>query len=206
MKGGAPVAFSIFLSTLSLFVLLFSILFLIFTRKWSTREIKKIENKKKELEEILLSADQMIVELNKFSDYMISDIEKKVGEVEGLISEIDNKIENRQAAVQEHIDSAEKTRGGPLDLKNQEDKTNMKTIIPLINRAITVNHEKMQTYTRLGTMGSKSLNNLLNSKSKTSQIVSLSEKGFDEAEIARMLNIGRGEVQLILGMRNGTTL
>ena len=187
---------SIFFNVLAIFVLLLSMVFLIIVRKWSAREIKRIDKKKNEIEEMLLSADQMIDELNRFSDYMIGHIEEKVQEAEKLISQIDDKIDNRQIAVQDKLISTKRVEEKLQNLKNQEEKANAKTIIPFTNKASVVNPGKMQMYTRTGTIGAGL---------KTKQIISLAENGLDEAEIAKMLNVGRGEIQLILGMRNGTT-
>ena len=196
---------SIFFNVLAIFVLLLSMIFLIIIRKWSAREIKRIDKKKNEIEEMLLSADQMIDELNRFSDYMIGHIEEKVQEAEELILQIDNKIDNRQIAVQDELIITRSVEEKMRNLKNQAEKANAKTIIPFTNKASVVNPGKMQMYTRTGTIGGSPSDNLLKSNLKTKQIISLAEKGLDEAEIAKMLNVGRGEIQLILGMRNGTT-
>jgi hypothetical protein len=205
IKEEVSMGISIFFNVLAIFVLFLSMVFLMIIRKWSAREIKRIDKKKNEIEEMLLSADQMIDELNRFSDYMIGHIEEKVQEAENLISQIDNKIDNRQMAIQAQSFSTKIIQEKLQISPNQAEKASAKTIIPFTNKSSAVNLGKMQMYTRAGITGGRPSDNLLTSNLKTKQILSLSEKGFDEAEIAKMLNIGRGEIQLILGMRNGTT-
>ncbi len=198
----------IFFNILAILVLIASILFFTTTRKWSIREIQRIEKKKEEIEEILSSADQMLDELNRFSDYMVTHIEDKVREIESMIVKIDVKVDDSKSAL------AEKTvvtqQGGShrcYEKNNQNVRNISKTIVPFSNKGIAFNANKIYSYSSYSSAflpENGAVDNIINSNIKSKQIISLAEKGLSETEIARKLNVGRGEIQLVLGMRNGT--
>lgn len=178
--------FSIFLNILSIFILLISIGVFLFSKRWSIREIKRIEKKKEEILEVLSLSDQMIGELNKFSDYIVNQIEEKYQEVENMLIELDNKIHNRKELI----------KGIKFDKEKEENHT--KSVTEFLNKGNDYKQrEKVFDF--------KPFYNNVYQNSKSLQIISLAEEGFEETEIARKLNVGRGEVQLILGMKNGTT-
>lgn len=194
---------SILLNVISILMLVFSGFFLVITRKWSIREIQRIEKKKREVGEVIESADQMIDELNRFSDYLIGNIEKKIYETQGLLVQIDDEIRIKKDLVHKKIFSQKQDSA-----KNNEDiitGSNTKTVIPFSNKNIAVNMKKLQVYSKVRIPETKPADQIINSNNKSRQIVQLAENGLNETEIAKRLNVGRGEIQLILGMKNCKT-
>lgn len=198
----------IFFNILAILVLIVSILFFTATRKWSVREIQRIENKKKEIEEILGSADQMIDELNRFSDYMITCIEDKVREIKSMMVKIDVKVDSSRTMMAQQAIVEQKGSNPRCDEENNEAERNIsKTIVPFSNKGIAFNANKIYSYSNYSKASlteNRAVDKIINSNMKSKQIISLAEKGFSETEIARKLNVGRGEIQLVLGMKNST--
>lgn len=179
--------FSIFLNILSILILIFTVILFAVSKRWSTREISKIDRKKKEVEDIIDSADQMIDELNRFSDYMLQCMQDKAKEAEAILEDLDNKINTRRALV-----------------GNQAEKDSSRTIIPFSNKNVSPNFGKVSSYTNMKVSSIpkvKSSDSTYYFSPKSRQIISLAEDGLGEAEIAKKLNIGRGEIQLVLGMK-----
>jgi len=184
--------FFTFLNAFSVFLVIFSLIFLLLFKRWSKCEIARVEKKKKELEEILNTADQMIDELNRFSDYVITNLEEKSSAVEEMVFSLENKINNNK----EYLESIK-----PLEIKEQK-IVKAKTIIPFQSRASTEVNTNWYTNKKNVPNESRNLKLQANS-SKTAQILQLAKNGLNETEIARKLNVGRGEIQLVLGMSKG---
>ncbi|WP_341877216.1 DUF6115 domain-containing protein [Defluviitalea saccharophila] len=115
----------------------------------------------KELKERIDEADQMLKELNQFSSYIQSELEKKHKELLFLYQLIEEK--EKKLAI---------SNGGELqdylsDIKEKK--------------------EELEVH------------NILNNKYYNS-IIELYKSGKDTASIAKELNIGKGEVELILGL------
>lgn len=69
-------------------------LVLIFLDKWKSSETeKRIDQKREELAKIIADADLMVQELNKFSDYIISQVEQKNKETLDLIKNAEERLE-----------------------------------------------------------------------------------------------------------------
>ncbi|MGE5328616.1 MAG: DUF6115 domain-containing protein [Deltaproteobacteria bacterium] len=187
-------AFYIFLNAFSAFFLVFSLVSLVLFKRWGKHEFARIEKKRKELEDILNSADQMIDEMNRFSDYVITNLEEKSCTVEEMVTSLEEKIKRNK----EYIDNVkihEKT-------KKEAKPETAKTIIPFQNRFSSTVNDKVFTESKPNFYESENLKPKISS-SKSIQILQLAEKGLDETEIAKKLNVGRGEIQLVLGMSKG---
>lgn len=198
-------SFSIFMNIFSVLILIFAMLLFTVNRSWSSRELKRVENKKKEIENILESADQMIQELNNFSDYIINYIGDKMHEVDDMIADVDAEINERKIIISQQ-NNMFKEAGNKLEhTRNQLEKGDQKAVIPFVNKISADNINKMHTYSNNNLFSVRTTENFMNASLKSGQIIALAEKGLDEAQIAKKLNIGRGEIQLILGMKNGTT-
>jgi len=188
-------AFYIFINAFSAFFLVFSLIFLVLFKRWGKHEFARIEKKKKELEELLDSADQMIDEMNNFSDYVITNLEEKSFSVEKMVVSLEEKIKHNKEYI-ENIRTQEK--------ETKEEKSGMaKTIIPFQSRIpSTGGIKKSITESKACSFEDQSFKPRKDS-SKSMQILQMAENGFDETEIARKLNVGRGEIQLVLGMSKG---
>lgn len=185
-----------FLNALSVFLLVFSLFFIFLFKRWSKREISRIEEKKKEVEEILLAADQMINELNRFSDYLITNIGEKSLEVEKMVISLEERINYNKNYIK-----------GVKTCENNSNKEKIEianTVIPFNGKVFSAPDPGTQGYT--GIVSKVNENKLLKQQanmSKSMQILQLAQKGLNETEIAKKLNVGKGEIQLVLGMNKG---
>ncbi len=196
---------SLFLNVLSVLILISSLIYLIVVRKWSKRELRRIENKKTEIEAIVESADQMIDELNRFSDYIIVHIAEKTHEVEEMLRQLDDNIEEKRQLMGVFSQSEGEESARETDESDNAEEGICTTVIPMLNKPVGRWSNRAYIYSKPAAKEVRPVEKIINSNTKSRQIVLLAEKGFDETEIAKRLNVGRGEIQLILGMKNGTT-
>lgn len=143
----------------------------------------RMDEKKTELIRLVNDAEMMIEELNKFSDYVVTQIEEKSNEINLNFTEAQNLLEvikkekaNLNMLSQEKI--PEVAVEAPVAKKRRSSagkKETAKKDIPSNDKVVSIN-------------------------SKQDEVLMLAHNGLDETEIARKLNIGKGEIQLILGV------
>jgi DNA-binding NarL/FixJ family response regulator len=189
MKRGFVMGLLLLMNVTSIILFVFSIIAFIIGRKWSVREGQRVERKKKEIEAILESADQMINELNNFSDYVIDSLKEQAQEVKNMLMELEDQMQfsKRELLLQKE----------EISELNEYQK-----LRPFINKNVLA-YNKMKTSHLGDYVKTKKLTRDIASLSpKSKEILSLSADGLNETEIAKRLNIGRGEIQLILGMQS----
>ena len=145
------------------FCIVTGILFLISTirmssvKKWMKVQIKILESKKAELDELINSSSDMVNELNNVSDYVAGIIGNKTEELKEAVRMVDEKLEECRKAF------------------NQEERENIVSF-PTTNISNAVTHSRKQ------------------------EIEELYNNGYSVSEIARELNVGKGEIELMLGI------
>ena len=149
------------------FCIVTGIMFLISTirmssvKKWMKVQIKILENKKSELDELINSSSDMVNELNNVSDYVANIIGNKTEELNLAVKTVDEKLEECRLMFEQ----------GALFSKE-----NIVEFPAKNNIASNVTH------------------------SRKSEIEALYNDGYTVSEIARTLNIGKGEIELMLGI------
>ncbi len=145
-------------------VCIFSCIFLLITlicikstKKWFKRQFKILERKKKELDELIYSATDMVHELNNVSDYVVTTVDQKSVELKVVMNEIDEKIAECRELFEGRTPKVVEIKKPTAESKK--------------------------------------------AASKREEINKLFTSGIEEADIAKMLGLGKGEVQLILGMK-----
>jgi hypothetical protein len=270
---------SFFITTIFVGIILIGISFIIafVDKKIVKKDINKLESKKAELIEIISDAEQMIFELNNFSDYVVEKMENSKDELEkqlNLVAENKKTIKNSEKVIAEKIKSevsksvlndevAKKTKKiiesrntaeVMANIKNENDsdvefiidetKTEKKEdkkineIENMYNKNnIKINENKSNKQKINDNKSKDEKSNDINPKvvkitekvenkrvvnqqfsidnklgiddkkihkisrdSKKNKIMDLFAKGYTEAEIARQLDIGRGEIHLIVGV------
>jgi len=126
-------------------------------KKWIRGQIKSIERNKNELAELIVSAENMLNELNGLSDYIVNQIEEKNMELYTVYNEADLKINEYKSVLEE--------------AKN-------KNIVKFPNRSIPIGNT-----------------------SRKNEIMEMLNNGMNVSEVSRLLKMGQGEIQLIMGMR-----
>lgn len=145
------------------FCIITGILFVISTfrmisvKKWMKVQIKILENKKQELEEMVNSSNDMINELNNISDYVATMVSSKTEEFNEVVKTVDEKLEECRM------------------LFNQVEVSKV-VEFPTKNISSNVTH------------------------SRKSEIENLYNEGYSVNEIAKELKIGKGEIELMLGI------
>ncbi|HOJ09598.1 MAG TPA: hypothetical protein PK733_03290 [Clostridiales bacterium] len=170
-------------------------------RKKFINDMKQMEEKEKQLSEIVMDAEYMVDELNKLSDFIIDRIEEKKNELDIKINNIStqiNFIEEKAGELSEKLDLVEK-----YGEDSRQDIDNSMYAIDIVescknNKIKDINDTNSGIdATSKGKIKQGAIKNFTVNK-KYEDVILLLEKGMNEAEIARTLNIGRGEVHLVL--------
>jgi DNA-binding NarL/FixJ family response regulator len=179
---------------------------------------KTFDDKKQELVEIINDAEQMIDELNRFSDYIVSQIDVKSEELNAHISAAEKRImdlEERAAAVigskrivdvriEDHVQS---NTANAVQAKVTEEaaaETACAADVVLPAAAINAPARAAAAYSSRTGASAASKNRkekVIPFSSKYSEVLRLSKEGMEDTEIAKSLNMGKGEVELIIGLK-----
>lgn len=190
-----------FIGILLIFV---SLVLIAFDKKKSIDDEKRIDEKREELVKIIADADLMVEELNKFSDYIISQVDQKNRETLDLIKDSEERLEKLAKEstnimtdyVNESKVSADKDR---FVLSTEDSFVSRRSDLIIDNimfEDTPVSAARPYQIKLQGITNEKVIP--INSKHK--EVLALAKKGFDETEIAKKLSIGKGEIQLILGV------
>ncbi len=175
-------------------ILIVSVLFLIGLNIKKSRDYeKRMDEKKAEMISIINDSELMIEELNKFSDYIVTQMKEKNSELSGVMRTIEEKIAEYKAEAEimssfkmaangmNHSDTKKKR------VSNQADKMSEMKKQEIINEKANKQDENKG-------------DNVIVFNARHKEVLQLSMSGLNDIEIARTLNMGRGEVQLILGL------
>jgi hypothetical protein len=159
---------------IGIMLILVSLGMIAYDRKKGYDYSTKLIDKKEELEAIISDADQMINEMNKFSDYIVTQMELKNEEMSTSLKVFEEKYNQ---------------------LKTMNSQSNMESIAV----------QQMAAIANSGISQVNKIQHKINEKvvpinNKFKSVIQLSEKGISDTEIAKSLNMGKGEVQLILEM------
>ena len=196
-------------------------IFLIMKDNKKNRELVRIaETEKDELKSIIDDAELMVDELNNFSDYIITEIEKKNSEVDLQLSMLDEKLK-KAMETQVHLDmTGARMKAVKVLDETYENETvlampDTKRMVYRIERRSrsgavageksrdegssiiderTVNEETVDDIKKSAIL-------VLNDK-KYGNVLKYANEGMSDTDIAKTLNIGKGEVQLIIGLKD----
>lgn len=222
---------------LGILLVLVSLLFIAFDKKKVFNFTKTFDDKKQQLTEIINDAEQMIEELNKFSDYIVNQMDLKNKELDQNLKNAEDKVlalgervkamnvstsagtaanpaedgssvqppvsiiqasgqSNRAASVYRTKTAKTKRKSENViidEAKVPEDSGNMEEIQKAAERHQKTDETEAAFYKK---------NNVVPLRNKYSEVLSLSRQGIESLDIARMLNLGKGEVELIIGLRS----
>lgn len=145
------------------FCIVTGILFLISTirmssvKKWMKMQIKILDSKKQELDELIDSSSDMVNELNNVSDYVAGLIGNRTEELNNTIKTVDERLEECRILFEQ---------------------TKQENIVEFPSKNISENV----------------------THSRKSEIEELYNEGYSVPEIARTLKVGKGEIELMLGI------
>lgn len=190
---------------------------------------KSVDEKKRELMEVINDAEQMIEELNRFSGYIVDQMDLKNDELHRNITEAEQRITALLETIDSVTDEQPQTRKGtetygtgegsraeaaapPLeketsDLEISAEKIASDTddtgktdgIMPQIYASPAVS--AAAAYSRNSKRASSGRREKVIQFNKYQEVLRLSKEGMNELDIAKNLNMGKGEVELIIGLR-----
>ena len=149
--------YAMFICIVTCVLFIVSTVRIVSVKHWMKSQVKLLESKKQELDEIIYSASDMVHELNHVSDYVANIVEQKNEELNEVIKSADERI----ADMRELFESNDK---------------NKVVDFPSVGISQNVVH------------------------SKKSEIEELYNEGYSVSDIAKELGIGKGEIELMLGI------
>jgi DNA-binding NarL/FixJ family response regulator len=137
---------------------------------------------KEELIGIISDAEQILDEMNRFSDYIVTQMDIKSTEV----SEVLKMIEEKQNSLRKAIPDTD------YNVRKE-----------IVRHAAKVTETKFEGIRSTGDVAQShppvsTRDNVIPINSRHKEILRMRETGMNETEIARQLRVGKGEVQLIL--------
>jgi hypothetical protein len=208
--------FYVSLIFLGIILIIFSLIWVVLDKKNVFSFIKSFDVKKQELVEIINDAEQMIEELNKFSDYIVTQMDVKNEELQANLkqAELEIKILSQkaqavglievEAAGLEKVTAAEFNSAIAVNGRSTDTmsipyeplfKYNSDFVIE--NMDFDNNNAKAASGARTAAKKSEKVIQINN---KFTEVLKLSENGLDNLDIAKKLNMGKGEIELILGI------
>ena len=144
-----------------------------------------IDAKEQEIKKVIDDAEEVLSELNFTADVIVKDIEEKINNLNRIYKSVTNNLE--------HQKSGSITAPEPVPLKIAE-----KPINPIVYEKPTAPNK-----TKPMTISPQKVNTPIDEvqTSKQEAIYELVNKGVSIVDIAKKMNIGQGEVALILSLK-----
>jgi len=193
---------------LGVMLVIVSIMMIAYDRKRSLDYFSEIDAKKEELVGIMSDAEQMVEELNKFSDYIVTQMDVKNEELNTSFKNIEEHIELFNSKIPRSLKSKAFTfervaNGGFSDIGEESFDNEADMSANLILNDIVINednpsHQKVVNSQLKIKLKDISCEKVIPLNSKFKEVVRLSQQGIDDTTIAKRMNMGKGEVQLII--------
>lgn len=185
-------------------LILVSLVWIAFDKKKTFDDEKRMDDKREELTKIISDADLMVEELNKFSDYIVSLVDQKNLEALDAIKNLEEKVksiaEEKSVVLKGRAFEAERVASGSqFVLSAQSASSFINGTCDLIIDNIMHEETSSVKSSRSKPQG-KIKEKVIPINSKHKEVITLAQKGLDETEIAKKLSMGKGEIQLILGV------
>jgi DNA-binding NarL/FixJ family response regulator len=176
---------------------------------------KTFDEKKQELAEIIADAELMIDELNNYSDYIVNQMDLKNEELSRNLEEATQKIEDlkkKAQTINQNIsknsevvnDVVEEVSATAATLSKQRISTvkNNAAFAAAVNSAdaVTAAYAKISD-SRIHSKAVGKNEKVIPLSKKYSEVLRYSREGMKSYDIARELNMGKGEVELIIGLK-----
>jgi hypothetical protein len=189
---------------IGIMLIVVSLIWIVFDRSKAYDTELRIDEKKAELVRIISDAEMMVEELNKFSDYVVTQIGEKNSEMSDRFKEFESLIDAMRleaGCCYDNLKVHNEVIGNsyPVSVKHTFIDANMtkrSDVVPEISEESYVPSVKSGK----GNSQTKVKDKVIPINSKHNEVIMLAQKGLNETEIARKLNMGKGEIQLILGV------
>ncbi|MDQ2085864.1 hypothetical protein RBH29_05360 [Herbivorax sp. ANBcel31] len=172
---------------MGILLMVISLVWIAFDKKKYLDSENVLEEKKEMLVSVISDAEQMIEELNNLSDYVVSNISEKRQEVIDTIEKADKKIkEIKEEKISTKVDGTyfSEANKSPIDNKNT-----------VFRNILSEEKDVAKSFAK-----SKVEKKVVSINNRHKEVIDLSQSGLNETQIAKKLNMGKGEIQLILGI------
>lgn len=180
-----------------------ALLWIALDRKKTQDSEQQIQQKKEELTGIITDAEQMIEEMNRFSDYIVTQMDLKNQELTLNLKNIEEKVKSLSLKAEETFESLPlrnvKVVNGNLIGSYVQSPPVTVDSCDLIIEHVSVENRSSSVNT-VSRAYSKYSDKVIPFSSRRIEVIHLAEQGLNDTEIAKQLNMGKGEIQLILGM------
>jgi DNA-binding NarL/FixJ family response regulator len=143
-----------------------------------------IDVKEQEIKKVIDDAEEILSELNFTSDVIVKEIEEKINNLNTIYRSVNNSIAqlNTRSITEPQVPElvTQTESNGPIE----------KTTVPVKFKPMTM------------TAPNKNTANEEKSKSKRQLVFEMAEQGTSIVDIAKRMNMGQGEVSLILSLKN----
>lgn len=179
-------AFFVCVILVGIILVVVSIIWMVVEKKNNRDYRLEIDEKRYELQQLLEDSEQLLNELNNFSGYIVTRMEEKQKDVEEVLKSADERlallsnIKETPDIITQVIEETEETK------EMEEIKENGR-----LNDDVSV-----QTYPL-------KKGKVIPFDVKKREVIKLKRNGMDNAEIAKLLNMGKGEIELISRISQG---
>jgi DNA-binding NarL/FixJ family response regulator len=177
-------------------LILASLGWILYDRKKSYENIRLLEQKKTELLETVKDAEEMIDEMNKFSDYIVTQMELKNDEIRTNLKYFDTKINEIRSRAENSLVSTDNNTS-KADDSMDSGNTRIGENPVQENKCDLIIENLPDLYENRVKPTAKKNDKIIPLNSRYRDVVKLAENGLSDVEIAKRLNMGKGEIQLV---------
>lgn len=182
--------------------------------------IKGFDEKRQELSEIIGDAEQMIDELNRFSDYIVTQMDLKNEELNRNLQEAEVRVKTLNGRISTVNIASDAVPEAEIDVMETEIAYNISCATAVSSAAMSsasMNGGAIESlplstadaasvaYGRSerfkSTVAVKKNEKVIPFNSRYLEVIRLAGEGLGNLDIARKLHMGKGEVELIIGLR-----
>lgn len=165
--------FYICIILVGIFLVCFALIWMVVEKKRNHDYRLDIDERRFELQQAIEDADQLLTELNNFSSYIVNRMEEKQQTLEDILYQVEERLE---------LIKQNKPVSSPVN----------------ISKAREINDiSEQDTYI---STSSENKGKLIPLDDRKREVIKLHNKGVSSTEIAKMLNMGKGEIELISRM------
>jgi len=205
LRGGIIMTqFYISVIFIGIILVALSLVWIFYDRKKAYDYTKNVESMKAGLLGMMKDAEEMVEELNRISGYILENIDSKTDELKQTLLLADEKIKKMKSLpIEKNEVKKEKNEAKKENTENKKENTENKKE-GSCREVIGIQAIQLKNFT-------EEFNSLKNSKPKSwniashsryKEVVKLSQSGMGQTEIAKKLNMGKGEIELVLGMNS----
>ncbi len=184
-------AFFVSIILIGILIVCFALIWMVIEKKRTLDYRLEIDERRYELKHIIEDADQLLTEMNNFSSYIVNQMEEKQKSVENTLRQADESIDCLYQNM--YMASAQAPQAFRIEMEQQEQiKENIGNIKTEAIQEIEETDESI--------IISRIKGKLIPFNERKREVIKLHKKGINSIEIAKMLDMGKGEIELISRM------